>query len=66
MNIRDTPVYAKHFAANEPEEHARISIQYAIDMLKELGHKWEQHNPDFTLILQSKIIGLQSHLKPTE
>ncbi len=31
--IRDTEVYAKHLDCNEPEEHAKVSIEYAIKMV---------------------------------
>jgi hypothetical protein len=62
MNLRDTPIYSKHFAANEPEEHTRISIQYAISVLEEMrndivygGPTWRKFN--------AKIDGLKSILK---
>lgn len=41
MNIRDLPVYKKHYDANEPEEHTKVSIEYAIEMLQELSIELE-------------------------
>jgi hypothetical protein len=62
MNIRDTPIYAKHFAADaEPEEHARISIQYAIDIMEALRDEWFI-NSDGYKQLNSKMLELQQSL----
>lgn len=61
MNIRDTPIYSKHFAANEPEEHTRISIQYAIEVLEECRDNVTGRYPLEDQI-RNKIAELQSHL----
>lgn len=76
MNLRDTPIYAKHFAADsEPEEHARISIEYVQSVLSELiafmtqpdamGSDRTLFDPVFNKIIV-KQQELHSHLKPTE
>jgi hypothetical protein len=47
MNIRDLPVYSKHFGANEPEDHARISIEYVREVLQ--GLLWEERQKNVFL-----------------
>lgn len=64
MNLRDTPIYAKHFAADaEPEEHARISIQYAIDELQELRETLAQGDMRYPVnAVDRKILKLRASL----
>lgn len=36
MNIRDLLVYSKHLDCNEPKQHTKVSIEYAVEVLEEL------------------------------
>ena len=61
MNIRDLPVYSKHFGANEPEDHARISVEYAISVLDELKESFNQLARS-SMLTQQKIQELKEQL----
>ena len=64
LSIRGHEIYSRHAAINDPDEHAEVSIAYAVKAMEEIKNELEDRDlaPDYCQKLQDRIESTKAYL----